>query len=184
MFVKYTEHENLIIQTYMNFIWLHEMHCLEFVKTEEYKQLNFSDKFTQNTIGERGVINQGTIPVALYSMLVIPKETIFNEYMDSYDHINTYIANKLKPKIKTNYKSDKITVDYLRHLRNSVSHVRFDMTSENDFVIFNDENRFGEEFECKLSNSDLGEIIQQLSLVHQAYIQKIQIRLKSKPIII
>lgn len=180
MTVKYTEHENLIIQTYMNFIWLHEMHSLEFVKTNEYKQLNFSDKYTQNSISERGVINQGTIPVALYSMLVIPKETIFKEYADNYNEINAFIASELKPLTKTNYKSDKISVDYLRHLRNSVSHVRFDMTTEDGFVIFKDENsRSLEKFECKLSNLDLGAIVEKLSLVHKKYIQMIQSRLKS-----
>lgn len=180
MTVKYSEHENLIIQTYMNFIWLHEIHSLEFVKTNEYKTLKFSDEYTQKTIAERGVINQGSIPVALYSMLVIPKETIFNEYIDEYNDINTYIANVLKPQTDSTYKSDENVIDYLRHLRNSVSHAKFSMTEYHGFVIFMDENsRSGEKFECKLSNLDLGKIIEKLILVHTKYIQKIQNRQKS-----
>lgn len=180
MAIKYSEHENLIIQTYMNFIWLHEIHSLEFVKTNEYKTLKFSDKFTQDTIAERGVINQGYIPIALYSMLVIPKETIFNEYIDEYKDINTYIASILKPQTNSTYKSDKKSIDYLKHLRNSVSHAKFNMTEYDGFVIFMDENsRTGEKFECKLSNLHIGAIVEQLSLVHKKYIQKIQNRLKN-----
>ena len=180
MAVKYTEHENLIIQTYMNFIWLLEMHTLNFVKSDAYKQLNFSDKFTQNCIAERGVINQGIIPVAFYVMLVIPRETIFDEYQEKYDEINLYIAQILNPQVETTYNSDKDRIDYLRHIRNAVSHMNFEMTAEVDFVVFKDENpRKGEKFICKLSNSDLEKIIENLSVVHKDYIERIKKRLES-----
>ncbi|MGN5619236.1 hypothetical protein MOW08_06720 [Acinetobacter schindleri] len=177
MAVKYTEHENLIIQTYMNFIWLFEMHSLKFVQSEAYKKLDFSDKFTQNCIADRGVINQGTIPVALYVMLVIPKETIFDEYQEKYDEINLYIAQTLKPNVETTYNSDRDRIDYLRHIRNAVSHMNFEMTAVVDFVVFKDENpRKGEKFMCKLSNLDLGKIIENLSAVHKDYIERIKER--------
>lgn len=172
---KFSEHENLIIQTYMNFIWLWEMHNLEFVRSHEYKKLNFIDKFTQNLIAERGVINQGTIPVAFYIMLVIPRETIFNLYKDKYDEINLYIAEELNPEVETTYKFDRGRIDYLRHVRNAISHMNFEMTTEVDYVVFKDENpRTDEKFICKFSNLDLGMIIEKLRAVHVDYIECIK----------
>lgn len=177
---QYSEHENLIIQTYMNFIWLNEIHNLNFVKSDAYKQLNFSDKFTQSCIAERGVINQGVIPVAFYVMLVIPKETIFDKYQEKYDEINLYIAQELNPLVETTYSSDGDRVDYLRHLRNAVSHMNFEMTVKDGFIVFKDENpRRSEKFMCELSNLDLGKIIEELSAVHKDYIKSIQERLAS-----
>lgn len=175
MTYKYSEHENLIIQTYMNFIWLKEMHDNDFHKSEFYKNMNFNDKFTQNTISERGIINQGIIPVAFYTMLIIPKETIFKDYKEDYDKINKHISENLRPESQTTYNKDKDGIDYLRHLRNAFSHMNFDMTSISNAIIFKDWNSHtNEEFSCTLTNWNLGQIIDELAKVHRKYICSIQ----------
>ncbi|MDO7479912.1 HEPN family nuclease [Acinetobacter baumannii] len=177
---KFSEHENLIIQSYMNFNWLAEMDNLKFVESPEYKQLNFIDKFTQNSIAELGLINQGFIPVAFYIMLVIPRETIFNLYKEKYEEINLYIAEKLSPEVETTYSNDTKRIDFLRHIRNAVSHMNFEMTTEVDYVVFKDENpRKNEKFRCKFSNLDLGKIMQKLREVHFHYIENIKKRYTS-----
>lgn len=173
----YSEHENLIIQTYMNIIWLVEMDHLKFVESPAYNRLNFKDKYAQNSIAKRGLMNQGFIPVAFYIMLVIPRETIFNLYKHKYDEINLYIAEELNPEVETTYSNDIKRIDYLRHVRNAVSHMNFEMTTEVDYVVFKDENpRKNEKFRCKFSNSDLGMIMQKLREVHDDYIESIKKR--------
>ncbi len=65
MSVNYNEHENLIIQTFINFMWLFEMHTLKFNESEAYSELKFQDDFVKTTIQKSGIINQGIIHVAL-----------------------------------------------------------------------------------------------------------------------
>ena len=175
MSVTYNEHENLIIQTFINFLWLHELHLLNFNKSDAYNELKFKDDFVKNIIRERGIINQGVIPVALYVMLVIPKETIFDKYKSEYEGVNTYISQKLNVKVITStYSKDKPQIDFLRHLRNSVSHMNFEMTKVEGSVIFNDESPKKEQFSCEITNLDLGAIVEQLKQIHLKYIKEIQ----------
>ncbi len=175
MSVTYNEHENLIIQTFINFLWLHEMHCLKFNESNAYNELKFHDDFVKNTIRERGIINQGVIPVALYVMLVIPKETIFDKYKSEYEALNTYISKNLNVKVITStYAKDVNQIDYLRHLRNSVSHMNFEMTKVKGSVIFNDESPKKEQFSCEITNNDIADILEQLRKIHLKYIKEIQ----------
>lgn len=173
MSVKYNEHENLIIQTFINFMWLFEMHTLKFNESEAYSELKFQNDFVKTMIQQRGIINQGVIPVALYVMLVIPKETIFDKYKSDYEDVNAYISNELKVKHTSDYTKDKPQVDFLRHLRNSVSHMSFEMTKVDGIVIFNDQSPKNEKFTCELTNLQLGQIVEQLKRIHLKYINDV-----------
>ncbi|WP_151745118.1 hypothetical protein [Acinetobacter calcoaceticus] len=172
---KFSEHENLIIQTFINFMWLYEMDVLKFNKSDAYNELKFHDDFVKNMIYERGIINQGVIPVALYVMLVIPKETIYHKYKSEYEGLNTYISKNLNVKVTTStYAKDVHQIDFLRHLRNSISHMKFEMTKVEGSVIFNDESPKKEQFSCEITYLDIGAIIEQLKQIHLKYLKEIQ----------
>ena len=97
-----------------------------------------------------GVDNQGFAVIALYAMLVLPREILENAHANEYDAINDFLLNHTK-NTTTNYRSDNPTTNYLRHVRNAVAHARVSFRP-NDVVIFMDENsRTNESFSTELS---------------------------------
>lgn len=82
--MKYTPEENLIIQVYFTFYFLYELDRNEFLNSNFYKNMQFNDKFIKESLPQIGIMNQGTLVQTLYSMLVLPKELISNQFKTNF----------------------------------------------------------------------------------------------------
>ncbi|GHY13116.1 hypothetical protein FXE62_11895 [Vibrio cholerae] len=176
----YSREENQLIQTYISFKFLYELNLSGFVNSPEFKKINFNDPFVQEHVSINGIFTQGMIPPILYMLLVMPKEMLYDQFKDDYDCINKKIS-AMPLSTTTTYLSDKNGVDYLRHLRNAVSHMNVEYISGNN--IFKDSrmtkpknNRKPrkEEFEVKIDNLQLGKIVDMLDKVFIKYIENIK----------
>ncbi|MGL5599003.1 MAG: HEPN family nuclease [Aeromonas sp.] len=176
----YSREENQIIQTYISFKFLYELHSSGFVNSPEFKKLHFNDSYVQEQVSKNGIFTQGMIPPILYMLLVMPKEMLSDQLKNDYDCINKKVS-AMSLSTTTTYLSDKKGVDYLRHLRNAVSHMNVEYISDNN--VFKDsrmtkskKNRKPrkEEFEVKISNVQLGTIVGMLDKVFIKYIENIK----------
>lgn len=167
----YTDEENQMIQTYMSFKFLLELHNVGFVKTKEYSDLPFKDSFVHEQMKSMGIMNQGMIPPIMYMMLVMPRELLSNQSSNEYKEINSFISS-LNLKTTSSYQSDGIEINYIRHMRNAISHMN--VTYDKTGAIFKDTNKKQEQFSMNVDYQNLGVIVEKLSEVYAKYIEDIK----------
>lgn len=135
--------------------------------------MTFGAPWIKDELRKIGVDNQGSALMALYAMLVLPREIIQNSYSSEYDDISSFLNTHTK-NTATTYRQDASSVKYIRHIRNAVSHARVEFRP-NDAVIFKDENpHTNETFSTELPLAYLGNLIHKLQMVHVAYIRDLQ----------
>ncbi|WP_198335617.1 HEPN family nuclease [Psychrobacter celer] len=142
--MNYSQEDNLLIQSYMTIGFLFELKRLNFLDSAYYKNSDFDDKFLQKTLPNIGIDNQGTLLIALYTMLVIPKELIEEKYTNDFKNLNDFIQS-ITLNAESTYKRDKDeqgnpNINYVRHIRNSVSHAKVEFTPTNEVVFKDDYN--------------------------------------------
>ena len=67
------QEDDLLIQSYMTFSLLVELHNHGFVESDYFKEMNFGAPWIKENLLKVGVDNQGFAMIALYSLLVLPK---------------------------------------------------------------------------------------------------------------
>lgn len=135
--------------------------------------MQFSSPFIKNKLLKIGIDNQGSALIALYVMLVIPKEIIFKRYTREYEDIRTFLESHTE-NTSSSYNSDNPKIDFLRHIRNAVAHSRIEFRPK-EVIIFLDANeRTGEKFKTELPLAQFGMFIQRLQSVHLKYINDLQ----------
>ena len=120
--------------------------------------------------------------MALYALLVVPREIISDEYSDEYEAINTFLR-KEGDLHQTTYKNedanDLSSIDFIRHVRNAIAHAKISFIADVS-IIFSDKRearRKGnvinvEEISFSLPLSKLADFLNLLRDVHLKYIQK------------
>lgn len=96
-----TQEDNLLIQSYITVSFLLELKNLDFLNSDYYKNAEFQDKYVQESITTIGIDNQGSMLMALYAMLVIPKEKIKSRFESEFDKLNE-VVNTIKMMQKLN----------------------------------------------------------------------------------
>ncbi|KPQ37209.1 MAG: hypothetical protein HLUCCA11_01910 [Phormidesmis priestleyi Ana] len=173
--MELTQEDNLILQSYITISLLVELKNNNLLSSAYFEGMMFGAPWIKEQLQSIGVDNQGCTVIALYAMLVLPREIVQNAHAREYDAINDFLRNHTQ-NTTTNYRSDNPTTNYLRHVRNAVAHARVSFRP-NDAVIFMDENsRTNEFFSTELPLTRLGEFIHRLQTVHIAYIQGIHKR--------
>ena len=77
--------------------------------------------------------------MALYAMLVVPKELIEHEFQEEYRSIDDFLRNEVtlhKTTYKNQDESNYQSISFIRHVRNSVAHAKVSFDS-NISVTFN-----------------------------------------------
>lgn len=176
-----TQEDNLILQSYYTVLLLKELGEVNFEESSAFDRLNLPSEIKES-LKDIKIQNQGSAIMALYAMLVVPKEIIEHEFQQEYLHIDDFLRNEVTLH-KTTYKKEDErnyqTVSFIRHMRNSVAHakVSFDPSVS---VTFNDQRvtkkRGGienvEEISFSLPLAKFGEFLNSLQNVHLSYIQK------------
>jgi len=173
MSANLTQHDNLLLQSYYTFSLLVELKNNNFLESNYFSEMSFGNPEIKRALkDEIKIDNQGCAMMALYSMLVLPLEIVQKSYQSEYEVIRQFLETHTRNTQPTS--ADKKPIDFIRHIRNSVSHASVEFR-ENDVVIFSDYNsKIKETFSTELSLSKLGEFINRLQQVHFAYVKNLQ----------
>ena len=166
------QEQNLVVQTYISCCLALELKKNAFLTSDYFEKLPFGAPWVKEALRTVGVDNQGSLLMALYAMLVVPKELVGNTYASDYSSINDWIASKAL-NTNTTYTKDIGGVDYIRHLRNYVAHASVEFEPQS-VVRFRDRNlRAGkiEEFSTELPLRNAGDLLNKLQKVHIKYIE-------------
>ncbi len=158
--------DNLIVQSYYS-VCLFNALGSQFTENKCFQDLKFGNDSIKDGLRHITVQNQGSALMALYAMLVIPKETIGKKYQIEYENINIFLQ-KYCFDINTSYKSDGNNINFIKHLRNAVAHANI-YFEPNDYIGFHDRNK-KETFNAKLPLSKMGNLLNELQKVHFKYI--------------
>jgi hypothetical protein len=170
--MEYTQEENLLIQSYFTTAFLTELHNRNFLTSEYYKNANFEDNFVKENLPSIGIVNQGTLLIFLYTMLVLPKQLIENDFPIEFAELNNKI-DQIKSEANSTYRNDSETIDYIRHMRNAVAHARLTFIP-NQAVTFTDENNRGEKCTITIPLNKVGFFLTELQKVFMKYIEKLK----------
>ncbi len=167
-----TQEQNLILQTYYSTSFLVELKNNDFLSSDYFHKMNFSTSWLKNQMEVIGIDNQGILLMSLYAMLVVPKQLIYYDYKLQYEKIDDYIDD-VKTSVHTTYARDQTKIEYIRHIRNAVSHARVEF-SPGVSVTFRDENNRSEAFEVEIPLSKVGVFLMKLQEIHLQYIKDLQ----------
>jgi hypothetical protein len=168
-----SQETNLILQSYFVIALLNALsQDNRLTKSEFYGTLDLSPPI-RSGIDQVGVDNQGCALMALYAMLVVPKQLLKDKYKDEYDAINTWLDSVLLD-IHSTYTYTETPRDYLRHIRNSVAHLRVSF-EPNSTITFEDQTTSGSSsFGAKLPLVSLGSLLKKLQTIHIRYAQEMR----------
>jgi len=138
--------------------------------------MTFSHHPIKDEIKKIGVNNQGTLLIYLYALLVVPKEITESKYKKDQDILNTLVQSRAL-RVHTTYSSDQLGVDFFRHIRNAIAHLRVEF-GPGETVTFKDFFH-GDEFEVVFPLSHIGEFLTELQRIHRSYVCDIRNRVES-----
>ena len=176
--MELTQKDNLMIMPYINCMFILELKNKEFLKSEYYKNMDFQDKNIPRVFSEVGLDNQGLLLMTLYSLLVVPKELYDNELSTEFTGLNKKIKT-IKTYEESNYSYDKNEINYVKHIRNAVSHanLRFE---PNDYVEFIDTNKYSTKNEkciIRIPLVKISELLEYLQGIFYRYISALKLNL-------
>lgn len=167
---------------------LAELHNNNFLDSDDFKKLKFQNDYLKMILIKSSIGNPACMMMMLYGLLVIPYTTKGKSKL-KFNEINNFInciSNEKPNFYETTYNDEKNkTIDYIRHIRNSVSHGKFEFKTEDeiDFVIFEDEKYKDEHQHCslKLKTRNIGIILEKLQkLLFEYFINYLQPQIKVK----
>lgn len=167
--------DDLLLQSSIMYALLAELHNDRFVTSDYFEKMNFSEPWFKTRLQKNGVGNKGFVMIALYSLLVLPKEVLPKEVIPNtdpteYENIREFVKEHAR-NITSTYKSDIPNVDFIRHIRNAVAHANVAL-GPNDVIIFSDKNPRNsiEEFKCELPIDKLIDLLPKLQSIIFKYI--------------
>lgn len=139
-----SQEESLLLQCLATTSLLGELSNANFLESDYYKQLSFSNKNIKNILTQFGLRNPATMQMMLYALLTVPRETLPRT---AYSVLETYVE-RINPLVSTLIETETIStydnedscekIDYFRHIRNAVAHSKCNYFSDRgkNFVIF------------------------------------------------
>lgn len=176
--MMYSQEDNLLIQSYFSTAFLIELQNLKFLDSDYYKDAEFQDKYVQEHLPSIGIANHGSMLMILYALLIIPKELIEKNYQQDFDNLNQFV-DSIKSKASSTYKNDSPSIDYIRHIRNSVAHAKVSFNSKKE-VVFLDENNNGSECTITIPLANMEQFIKELRSIFFKHINNLQQEMSSK----
>lgn len=172
-----TQEQNLIFQSYFSFAFITELKNNNFLDSDFFKSMKFGSPWIKTEIQKLGINNQGLLLMALYSMLVIPRQLIQDQFEDEYNEIDVYLDAVTK-NTHTEYASDSPTIKYLQHIRNAVAHSRVSFIPDISVKFCDQRKNYNtnktDHFSTEIPLSKFGEFLIKLQTIHLKYISKLQ----------
>jgi hypothetical protein len=179
--IPITQEDNLILQSYYTVILLKELGAVYSKGSDSFDSLKLPISIKQ-AFKEIGIQNQGSAIMALYALLVVPREIISHKYKTEYAAVNNFLRNEVTLH-QTTYKkekaSDLTSIDFIWHARNAVAHAKISFIP-NHSITFSDRKKTNskgkvvhiEEMSFSLPWSKFGNFLNSLQEVHFKYIQQ------------
>lgn len=176
-----TQEDNLILQTYYTVLLLKQLGEVKFEDSIQFDGLNLPSQIKQS-LKDIGIQNQGSAIMALYAMLVVPKELIEQEFTEEYTKINEFLRTEVTLH-QTTYRNendlDLTSINFIHHARNSVAHAKISFTPSGSVTFYDKKStktKGGvekiEEISFSLPLNRFGNFFNSLQNVHLKYIQK------------
>ena len=164
-----TPNDSILCQTISNISLIDELSNEDFLNSDYYKKLNWTcgDSNANNIrriLDASGLGNPAMLQMFMYSLLVMPKELLGNDYCK--DKFNS-VAQKYVSFYQSSYpnESGKANVNYYRHIRNAVAHSKCEYSVENKvcYVTFSDcDKRNNYNCMIRFSTMDVGKLFELL----------------------
>ena len=165
------ERDKLIIQTHFSLVWWAESLLSGYFQDSSFKNAPFTDTFVHGRLMQPGEAAASLIAPSLYVALVLPKETIFQQYKDDFKTIDEFIANNAK--VSKNTYPAANPIPFTRHLRNATAHARISIT--NNGIEFEDEfTKKGHYLKAAIDFQTLGSVVQRLQLLLRKHVRSLQ----------
>lgn len=185
MTVNYTSEESMLLSTYFTTAFLAELHNNNFLESDYYKNMKFQDQFIKKTFPSIGIGNQGTALMTLYAMLILPKEALLNKYPSEFNNLNQTI-DKIKTHSFSTYELDETSINYHRHIRNSLAHFNVDFDNMSKSFIFVDKNTKNkgkpneiiETFSVTIPVMNIGLMLTELQRIFFVYVESVKEKYK------
>lgn len=94
MTVTITQEDNLILQSYYTVLLFKELGEVNFEESSAFDNLNLPAGI-KKSLKDIKIQNQGSAIMALYAMLVVPKELIEHEFQEEYRSIDDFLRNEV-----------------------------------------------------------------------------------------
>ena len=139
-----SQEESLLLQCLATTSLLGELSNANFLESDYYKQLSFSNKNIKNILTQFGLRNPATMQMMLYASLTVPRETLSRtaySVLETYvERINPLVSTLIETETMSTYDNEDSCekIDYFRHIRNAVAHSKCNYFSDRgkNFVIF------------------------------------------------
>lgn len=159
---------SIICQSLATTSLIAELYNSNFFDSEFYKEMPLANEYKE-IIRISGIGNPSMLQMMLYSLLVIPKEKLKLIADNALDNINDEIEKLVENENNlSTYKSDKKKVDYLRHIRNAVSHsnTKYFINNQICYVTFYDkDNRTNEKCSFNMKTENVGKLLEILQML-------------------
>ncbi|GKT01563.1 hypothetical protein AVKW3434_19260 [Acidovorax sp. SUPP3434] len=166
--------DELLIASYYALTWWAETLNQRHFESPAFDAMPFRDAFVKSRL------QSGEGPIALlmpslYVALVLPRETIFDQYASDFEAIDRQLG-RFARNVKTTYKKEKEgNIAFTRHIRNAVSHARTEWMG--DGARFHDENtKTSEAFSAEIGIQGLNWLMSALQQIVLKRVRDIQIR--------
>ena len=139
-----SQEESLLLQCLATTSLLGELSNANFLESDYYKQLSFSNKNIKNILTQFGLRNPATMQMMLYALLTVPRETLSRtaySVLETYvERINPLVSTLIETETMSTYDNEDSCekIDYFRRIRNAVAHSKCNYFSDRgkNFVIF------------------------------------------------
>lgn len=176
-----TQKDSLLLQILSNTVLLAELSNADFLKSDYFQKLQFSNKNCKEILFFSGIGNPATMQMMLYALLVIPKEflsqsndTKLEEYITD---INSFVYKKIEQGAESTYSTysgeeNVMNINFVKHIRNAVAHSRCKYSSENytNYVVFTDTDNKFHECNIKMKTQNVGLLLGKLQQIIMEYI--------------
>lgn len=158
----------IIVQQFVSICFITELHKNNFLESQFFNDMKFDNESVRDYIKAFHIDNEGMLLIFLYSLLLIPKEKIYDVYKDEYDALDKKIDG-LKISFESTYpEPDK---KYIRHIRNAIAHGKVEF--KGDSIFFNDDYR-GNQFCVEIPRCKIGDILIDLQKILLHYIKDVK----------
>lgn len=148
----------------------------QYLKDDHFQILKFDNDSFKNIIKLSGIGNPATLQMFLYALLVAPYEMNKEHKLNmEFEKLNQYISKYIIDS-QSNYSYDINEINYIRHIRNSISHSKCNFFAENNncFITFWDQdNSHGNSYKCDFTirTADVGKLLEKIQLIILTYFQ-------------
>jgi hypothetical protein len=165
-----TQADNLLLQSYYSVSLLVELKNNEFLESRYFDEMSFRAPWIKEGLQTIGIDNQGSLLMSLYAMLVIPKELIFDKYCHQVSNVQTFLKATSNV-TKNDYQTPKDAIDFLRHIRNSVSHASVEFDPGNTVTFIDKNPKSKKMIHIQIPLNSVGELLAKLQEIHLQYIR-------------